>query len=745
MMVTSLTDWEDQGPGNKVIKGTIEQDLNYFQQRIDTVLKHTCYVTGNKYEEAFMKLIIDDPMDDKPLKYVEQYIVKNRTEGNILEDISNCFKELILNLLEKSVESENWDSLNAILTWFEFNVLDHKDMHRLTLLWKANQTYDNVKCHIKWNNTAMIRACEKNNYEMVLSFLQFGYFIDCKELKQSNFETKNVCDLFCRNFKKSGDDMLFHFRKLHAVCKPTYQIAKFRNKIDQEYEKWEDYNPDTLLMEYHSSVENEDPITQAFRNVSKAQLLIINNVEYAQKLEQIECENKKFVVEMLDLCKTTEEADMILSIDLNQKSTSTICYPRLEAAISTANTEFVSHDFCQQALQKRWLTSDLTGNILPWNSASRVDKLFYVVSCVVLMPVHFLTKSLQDVYFHFRTEVNPIDVEDQRKNSQSSCFESFFSFPFHRFMAHATSSLFFLAIMIAQALKPDKSSSIIEWCFPIIILFYAVSYLVHDLTRIKGMCNIYNPFDEIGFWSIYNIIHDLLLITGSCLKMFHLYSGGEQLLEPETCLNAVALTMAILKLVYWCQLSSWLGPLAISIRRCFKDIFMVLTTYIILYVGFTLGIHYVMSVPLPLAEKICPGNDTETKNAFSFLFRGNRTGEVAWKASLWAFFDPGHPEYLGCYDGFARSTGLTLWGMYQVVNVIMLLPLMVALMSNTMSMIDTNKDQQWKFQRTEIWLRFLNFTELPAPLNIFDSILNLFCRKIAGQRKKKTKGSERMK
>eukprot|EP00092_Neocalanus_flemingeri_P042859 GFUD01047027.1.p1 GENE.GFUD01047027.1~~GFUD01047027.1.p1 ORF type:complete len:112 (+),score=35.10 GFUD01047027.1:1-336(+) len=42
-----------------------------------------------------------------------------------------------------------------------------------------------------------------------------------------------------------------------------------------------------------------------------------------------------------------------------------------------------------------------------------------------------------------------------------------------------------------------------------------------------------------------------------------------------------------------------------------------------------------------------------------------------------------------------------------------------------MTMINDNKDHQWKFQRTEIWLRFFNYTGLPAPFNIFDALINL--------------------
>lgn len=545
--------------------------------------------------------------------------------------------------------------------------------------------------------------------------------------------------------------MLFHFRQLYATSKPAFMIAQFRNKIDEEYEEYFEYDPDVLLMEYKSSFANEDPITESFRNVSRAQQLVINNVEYASKFEQIERENNKFAVQMLDLCKTSEEAEIILSNDLNSRKDSSSTYPRIESAILTRNTEFVAHDFCQQVLRKKLLTSELTGKILPWNSASKIDKALYIVSCVILMPLHFITKCLQDVYYRFRTtsEPEPVDVEDfgkRKREEQTSCFESFFAFPMHRFMAHGASSLLFLAILISQDLLPDNRY------FPCIVLAYAVSYIVSDVQRYlshrsPGFCNINNLSDEISFWNIYNMVNDLLLLSGTGLKVYIQYTSPKEKSfqdQLEACLSGLALTMAILKLLYWCQLSSWLGPLAISIRRVMQDVAMVLTAYLIFFVAFTLGIHFIMSVPVPIDDAKC--EDDEEKNGFSILFHEeNRTTQTAWKTALWAFFDPGHPEYLGCYYGFARSTALTLWGIYQVVNVIMLMPLMVALMSSTMNLIDINRDHQWKFQRTEIWLRFLNNTGLPAPFNIFDSMLNMRCGKNEDSKQRTLKKKELMK
>ena len=225
---------------NKVIKGAYEENIGYFDPKIDNILKQTCLL-GNKFESAFIKLIIDDQWDNKPLEYVKQYIIKNREKADILIDIANDFKGFFLNLVERSVESENCDSLQNILNWFENEVLEQEDMRRLTFLWEqCSESHSNIDYHIKRNNLAMIRACEKNNFEMVLHFFKFGYFIDKESMMKMTPVQNSACSLLCRNYEKLGNDVLFHFRQLHATSKPAFMIAQFRTKLDQEFLEFDD-------------------------------------------------------------------------------------------------------------------------------------------------------------------------------------------------------------------------------------------------------------------------------------------------------------------------------------------------------------------------------------------------------------------------------------------------------------------------------------------------------------------------
>ena len=157
---------EMQESENKVIQGAFEQDAEYFEQKIKNISNQPHL--ENSFDKAFIKVIIDEPNDHKALICIEQYITKNRVHEN-LQGISNDFKDLVVSLIEGSVENENSESLQKFLGWFDNVVLEKEDMRRLTFLWE----YD-----IKQNNIAMLRACEKHNFEMVLSFMKYGYVVD---------------------------------------------------------------------------------------------------------------------------------------------------------------------------------------------------------------------------------------------------------------------------------------------------------------------------------------------------------------------------------------------------------------------------------------------------------------------------------------------------------------------------------------------------------------------------------------
>lgn len=75
---------------------------------------------------------------------------------------------------------------------------------------------------------------------------------------------------------------------------------------------------------------------------------------------------------------------------------------------------------------------------------------------------------------------------------------------------------------------------------------------------------------------------------------------------------------------------------------------------------------------------------------------------------------------------YTRFWGLLMFGSYCVINVIVLLNLLIAMMSNSYAMIEQHSDTEWKFARTRLWMSYFEESAtLPPPFNIFPNVKHL--------------------
>lgn len=85
---------------------------------------------------------------------------------------------------------------------------------------------------------------------------------------------------------------------------------------------------------------------------------------------------------------------------------------------------------------------------------------------------------------------------------------------------------------------------------------------------------------------------------------------------------------------------------------------------------------------------------------------------------------------------YTRFWGLLMFGSYSVINVIVLLNLLIAMMSNSYAMIEQHSDTEWKFARTRLWMSYFEESStLPPPFNIFPTMKHLL--RIFGKKKKR--------
>ena len=93
------------------------------------------------------------------------------------------------------------------------------------------------------NNDAMLRACEKNNYDMIQTFLRYGFDIEHNLYNRAEV-VQPYFPIQIRGPHRSNDqEILEQLRYFQASTKTFYMIAKYqfeRNKGQEE--EFDDYS-----------------------------------------------------------------------------------------------------------------------------------------------------------------------------------------------------------------------------------------------------------------------------------------------------------------------------------------------------------------------------------------------------------------------------------------------------------------------------------------------------------------------
>ena len=258
--------------------------------------------------------------------------------------------------------------------------------------------------------------------------------------------------------------------------------------------------------------------------------------------------------------------------------------------------------------------------------------------------------------------------------------------------------------------------------------------------------------------------------------------------------------MIICHILHLFRLDSNIGAVYVAMRSCIKTVISFILTYLVITMGFAFGLHFILkwspercesddnkndTIVIRLAKNktICASviknltlNDGPAPHGVRFvqtcrifvhvntkqirflpLRMGNNykgiddhrnhfvTFHETVKTLYWSLFDPGHAEVVGCSVGISRYTGLVLWALYNTIVAIVLLNLLIALMNATMSIIQENKINSWKYNRTQLWMEYCNHQVsiewssksegikickmqviIPPPMNLIGCFLDLF-------------------
>ena len=576
---------------------------------------------GSQVDEIFYKLVLDDP--DNLLYVISNEIAK---EGHKLAVGSKAktkfLKQLLSDLFTFCVEQDKIKTLEKLLEWIQKPNNWKKEDTNINSIYQIFKDWDKEDRKSKgqtkgftFNSSAMIRACEKNDHQMVSLFM--GATIDCDgkgtiefKLKDKEFESqskgkratfkqwlKDNSKMFIGEYEKDKKDILSHYRIFKATSTPAFLIAKFKKSPENTF----------------------DPIAEAYSIMDICYNQAMQYEEYKEKFKSIRRTLKQFTVKLLNCCEKIDEAKLLMSTDTTRKDCR-LKYPRINVAIQTYHEDFVSHDYCQQILREEWLRSEYSDKIIQWHSTGIFDQGMYVLSCLILMPFHilfypcsvFLVKRKSEACEDSEACKDSEAIDSKVKEDNCSAITNFlketshhFTYPINRFIATILNFLFFLSLLVVLALKylPSSSNKFnfeLVWCDYLIIV-YGFGFLGPELS------SIYKYFHKNTYpvpallWPIFNSIA-LVCIIGSRFTKFYGsmsvdYKDGGKAETLETslenvckaqnqenveectiyhiisvgyCLLGIGSTMLILKLFYYFVLDRRMGPVSISIRKLIK-------------------------------------------------------------------------------------------------------------------------------------------------------------------------------
>ncbi|KAK7883004.1 hypothetical protein WMY93_029178 [Mugilogobius chulae] len=464
------------------------------------------------------------------------------------------------------------------------------------------------------------------------------------------------------------------------------------------------------------SLSNEDPVMAALELSNELGVLANIEKEFKNDYKKLSMQCKDFVVGLLDLCRNTEEVEAILNGDTESCLTSgRPNLIRLKLAIKYEVKKFVAHPNCQQQLHLIWYE-----NLAGLRQQTIAIKLLLVVGVALGLPVLALLYWL----------------------APSSKLGKLMRGPFLKFVAHAASFIIFLCLLVLNAADRFEGTSLL----PNMTLHDYPSQLFRKIwEECKDIWSqdirdyISEPWNLLdfsiltifmtsfmarfmAFWHAYaaqnyvdrhytNLSNATLPIEIQYFQLarIHWMPSDPQLISEG--LYAIAVVLSFSRIAYILPANESFGPLQISLGRTVKDIFKFMVIFITVFVAFMVGMFNLYSYYL----------GAKHNNAFTTL-------EESFKTLFWSIFGLSEVKsvVVNIDHKFIENTGYVLYGVYNVIMVIVLLNMLIAMFNSSFQEIQDDADVEWKFARAKLWFSYFERGgTLPVPFNLIPSPMSL--------------------
>jgi len=487
------------------------------------------------------------------------------------------------------------------------------------------------------------------------------------------------------------------------------------------------------------ALSSKDPVRTAFELSGELSRLKSTEhefkVEYTELIETVQT----FVSDLLEQTRTRKELAIVLNYAHEGavwEEGTPMSLDRLKLAIRFSQKSFVAHPNVQQLLGSIWYDG-LPG----FRRKDMIGQLMHVAKLACMFPV-----------FSMAYIVNP--------NSEGG---KFMKHPFVKFICHCASYMVFLMLLALASQRIEmmliqlfgtawmrewlaewkmKERGSIPYPVELMIIMYIFSLVWAEIKAlwsdglfeyIKDLWNIVDYTTNMFFmtWIMLRMTAFVLVQKDLFFGVWPYYPREqwhtfEPMLIAEGCFGA-AMIFSFLKLVHIFSINPHLGPLQISLGRMIFDILKFFFLYTLVLFAFGCGMNQLMWYYAELEMHKCyslPGGlpDIDHQAQSCFIWRRFANLFETSQSLFWASFglvELDAFELVGLGE-FTRFWAMLMYGSYNTINVIVLLNLLIAMMSNSYQIIAERSDTEWKFARTKLWLSYFeDGGTVPPPLMLF--------------------------
>ncbi|KAK1119753.1 hypothetical protein K0M31_013169 [Melipona bicolor] len=488
------------------------------------------------------------------------------------------------------------------------------------------------------------------------------------------------------------------------------------------------------------ALSSRDPLLTAFELSWELRRLSQMEQEFRFEYNEMREQTQLFSQSLLDHARTSLELEIMLNYNPhgdNWEPGERQTLDRLKLAIKYKQKQFVAHPNVQQLLAAIWYDG-LPG----FRRKSMIGQFIEIGKLGAMFPVYSTIYML----------------------SPTSPMGLFMKKPFVKFICHSSSYAFFLMLlgMASQrieylAIELFGNAWMLEilagWkrrergCIPGFVesgvIIYVISLVVGEIRSLwsdgllEYISDLWNIVDFIQ--NMFYVIWIMLRLTAWIIVQREYWSGVDpwyprdqwHAFDPMLLSEgafAAGMIFSFLKLVHIFSVNPHLGPLQISLGRMIIDIIKFFFIYTLVLFAFGCGMNQLMWYYADLEKQKCyhmkdfpdlPDFDNQEK-ACSIWRRFANLFETS-QSLFWASFgmiDLMSFDLTGI-KSFTRFWALLMFGSYSVINVIVLLNMLIAMMSNSYQIISERADTEWKFARSHLWMSYFEDGDtVPPPFNM---------------------------